>query len=79
MLSQKEDDKWTELKLWRRGKPARPDFLHAYWMGRYYGFITKGEWHLRMRAQLDAKNRPPELQSAIIGAHGARHHGWTRI
>jgi hypothetical protein len=30
---------WTELKLWREEETGAADFLHAYWMGRYYGFV----------------------------------------
>ena len=33
-------DRWTELKLWREEETGPADFLHAYWMGRYYGFIA---------------------------------------
>jgi photosystem II stability/assembly factor-like uncharacterized protein len=32
--------KWTELKLWQEEETGAADFLHAYWMGRYYGFLT---------------------------------------
>jgi len=39
----KDGDQWTELKLWCEEETGAADFLHAYWMGRYYGFITKGE------------------------------------
>jgi hypothetical protein len=31
---------WTELSLWREDRTGAADFLHAYWMGRYYGFIA---------------------------------------
>jgi hypothetical protein len=34
---------WTELKVWREDETGSADFLHAYWMGRYYGFIGKNE------------------------------------
>ncbi len=34
---------WTELKLWREEETGAADFLHAYWMGRYYGFINGNE------------------------------------
>jgi hypothetical protein len=34
---------WTELKLWREEETGAADFLHAYWMGRYYGFIDRKE------------------------------------
>ncbi|MEX0675667.1 MAG: hypothetical protein WD063_01240 [Pirellulales bacterium] len=30
---------WQELKLWREDETGAADFLHAYWMGRYYGFV----------------------------------------
>lgn len=30
---------WTELTLWEEQETGGADFLHAYWMGRYYGFI----------------------------------------
>lgn len=32
---------WTELPLWAEQETGGADFLHAYWMGRYYGFITE--------------------------------------
>jgi hypothetical protein len=34
---------WTELKLWREEETGPADFLHAYWMGRYYGFVPARE------------------------------------
>jgi hypothetical protein len=34
-----DGEKWIELKLWREEETGAADFLHAYWMGRYYGFI----------------------------------------
>jgi hypothetical protein len=34
---------WTELKLWPESETGAADFLHAYWLGRYYGFIKAGE------------------------------------
>jgi hypothetical protein len=34
---------WTELKIWPESETGAADFLHAYWMGRYYGFIEAGE------------------------------------
>ena len=33
----------TELKLWREDETGAADFLHAYWMGQYYGFIGKND------------------------------------
>ncbi|HWX20897.1 MAG TPA: hypothetical protein VN578_13440 [Candidatus Binatia bacterium] len=38
-----EGENWTELKLWRENETGAADFLHAYWMGRYYGFIQRNE------------------------------------
>ncbi|HXG24566.1 MAG TPA: hypothetical protein VNJ09_08445 [Chthonomonadales bacterium] len=35
--------KWTEMKLWPESETGAADFLHAYWMGRYYGFLTGNE------------------------------------
>jgi hypothetical protein len=34
-----DGEHWTELKLWRENETGAADFLHAYWMGRYYAFI----------------------------------------
>lgn len=31
---------WQEIKLWRENETGAADFLHAYWMGRYYGFVA---------------------------------------
>ncbi len=39
----KDAREWTEVKLWREEETGAADFLHAYWMGRYYGFIGKNE------------------------------------
>ena len=30
---------WEEMKLWREDETGAADFVHAYWMGRYYGFV----------------------------------------
>jgi hypothetical protein len=30
---------WSELTLWPEQETGAADFLHAYWMGRYYGFV----------------------------------------
>jgi hypothetical protein len=30
---------WTEMTLWPEEETGTADFLHAYWMGRYYGFL----------------------------------------
>ena len=37
--SSPDGETWTELKLWREDETGAADFLHAYWMGRYYGFV----------------------------------------
>jgi hypothetical protein len=39
----KDGERWKELGLWRESETGAADFLHAYWMGRYYGFIGKNE------------------------------------
>jgi hypothetical protein len=31
--------KWTEMTLWPEEETRAADFLHANWMGRYYGFL----------------------------------------
>ena len=31
---------WTEVKLWPDQETGAADFLHAYWMGRYYKFYN---------------------------------------
>jgi photosystem II stability/assembly factor-like uncharacterized protein len=33
--------KWTEMALWQEEETGAADFLHAYWMGRYYGFLLE--------------------------------------
>jgi hypothetical protein len=30
---------WREIHLWPEHETGSADYLHAYWMGRYYGFI----------------------------------------
>lgn len=30
---------WSEMKLWAESETGAADYLHAYWMGRYYGFV----------------------------------------
>ena len=37
-----DGETWTELKVWPELETGAADFLHAYWMGRYYGFVDKG-------------------------------------
>jgi hypothetical protein len=34
---------WTELNVWKESETGAADFLHAYWMGRYYGFVNASE------------------------------------
>jgi len=34
-----DGEHWDEIKLWREDETGAADFLHAYWMGRYYGFV----------------------------------------
>lgn len=34
---------WSEMKLWPEQETGAADFLHAYWMGRYYGFVKASE------------------------------------
>jgi hypothetical protein len=36
-----DGENWQELKLWREEETGAADFLHAYWMGRYYGWIAE--------------------------------------
>jgi photosystem II stability/assembly factor-like uncharacterized protein len=36
-------EKWKEIKPWREDETGAADYLHAYWMGRYYGHIGKNE------------------------------------
>jgi hypothetical protein len=33
-----DGQRWIEVKLWREEETGAADYLHAYWMGRYYGF-----------------------------------------
>lgn len=37
-----DGERWTELKLWQEQETGAADFLHAYWMGRYYGLVPNG-------------------------------------
>jgi hypothetical protein len=34
-----DGEHWTELHLWREDETGAADYLHAYWMGRYYRFV----------------------------------------
>ena len=33
--------KRSELKLWREQRTGAADFVHAYWMGRHYGYVPE--------------------------------------
>jgi hypothetical protein len=33
-----DGEHWTEVKLWREEETGAADYLHAYWMGRFYDF-----------------------------------------
>ena len=37
--SSQDGKKWKELRLWPEYETGAADFLHAYWMGRYYHYI----------------------------------------
>jgi hypothetical protein len=39
----RDAENWSEIKIWREEETGAADFLHAYWMGRYYGFIGKND------------------------------------
>jgi hypothetical protein len=34
-----DGERWQEITFWPELETGAADFLHAYWMGRYYGFI----------------------------------------
>ncbi|MBX3438914.1 MAG: hypothetical protein KF861_15595 [Planctomycetaceae bacterium] len=34
-----DGQQWQELTLWRENETGPADYLHAYWMGRYYGYL----------------------------------------
>ena len=36
-----DGEHWTEINLWRKDETGAADYLHAYWMGRYYGLVTR--------------------------------------
>src|SRR6202035_214756 len=35
----RDGDNWTEVKLWPEQETGSADYLHAYWMGRYFGLV----------------------------------------
>jgi hypothetical protein len=36
-----DGEHWTELRFWPLQETGAADFLHAYWMGRYYRFVGR--------------------------------------
>jgi hypothetical protein len=40
-LSKDGGRQWTELRFWPLQETGAADFLHAYWMGRYYRFVGR--------------------------------------
>jgi sialidase-1 len=34
-----DGENWSELSIWPELETGAADFLHAYWMGRYYGLV----------------------------------------
>ena len=36
-----DGEHWTELALWPEQETGAADYLHAYWMGRYYKLVTR--------------------------------------
>lgn len=39
VYSSQEGTKWSELVFWKREQTGAADYLHAYWMARYYSFV----------------------------------------
>jgi hypothetical protein len=37
----KDGEHWSEVKLWREDETGAADYLHAYWMGRYYRLVDR--------------------------------------
>jgi hypothetical protein len=37
----KDGEHWNELTLWREDETGAADYLHAYWMGRYYRLVSR--------------------------------------
>jgi hypothetical protein len=37
----KDGEHWAELKLWPEEETGAADYLHAYWMGRYYRLVSQ--------------------------------------
>jgi hypothetical protein len=36
-----DSEHWTELPLWPEQETGAADYLHAYWMGRYYKLVSR--------------------------------------
>ncbi|MGE3313843.1 MAG: exo-alpha-sialidase [Planctomycetaceae bacterium] len=58
---------WEEISLWREQETGPADYLHAYWMGRYYGFIAAdGEQpKVSLTAPVDAKGATISMNPAL--------------
>ena len=41
VYASEDGDKWSERTFWRLQETGAADFLHAYWMGRYYRFVGR--------------------------------------
>jgi hypothetical protein len=37
----KDGERWTEVPLWSEQETGAADYLHAYWMGRYYKLVAR--------------------------------------
>jgi len=35
-----DGERWSEVKLWRESETGAADYLHTYWMGRYYRLVA---------------------------------------
>ena len=35
----RDGETWSELKPWPEEETGGADYLHAYWMARFYGFL----------------------------------------
>jgi hypothetical protein len=40
VYSSQDGDQWTELVFWPQQETGAADYLHAYWMGRYYTYVA---------------------------------------
>jgi hypothetical protein len=62
-----DTEQWEELKLWREEETGAADFLHAYWMGRYYGFIEPPETNDSELTSILPRTVKPEGAAACNG------------